>query len=129
MPENEIQNMQAPEVASVPETKAQKFERERLTRRQALRKMGMTTAMATFAMFSVDDLARMVGNVIKQRSGDSQVTKQIAVELQQAGVTLASSTPFSICSNSTGNCTSRSGCIYPAKCQGCWWNGLRVWLR
>ena len=85
MPENEI-------ILSddAPETAKEKFERERLSRRQALKRFGMTSAMATFAMFSVDDLARMVGKAMQQRAGDSKIAGQIAREFQSAGVALAS---------------------------------------
>lgn len=45
--------------------------------------------MATFALFSVDDLARMVGKAMQQRAGDNKVVEQIAKEFQQAGIALA----------------------------------------
>jgi hypothetical protein len=60
MPDNAIISIEsAPETAL--ETAKEKFERERLTRRQALKRFGMTAGMAAFAMFSVDDLAHIVG--------------------------------------------------------------------
>ena len=59
------------------------------SRCQALKRVGMTSAMATFALFSVDDLARMVGKAMQQRAGDNKVAAQVAQELHQAGVTLA----------------------------------------
>lgn len=79
----------APNTEVVPETAKAKFERERLSRRQALKRLGMTSAMTAFAMFSVDDLARMVGKAMQQRAGDNKVAEQVAKELQQAGVALA----------------------------------------
>jgi hypothetical protein len=115
MPENEVQNMQAPEAASVSETKAAKFERERYTRRQALRKFGLTTAMATFAMFSVDDLAHMVGNALQQHAGDSQVAEQVAKEFQQAGVVLANS-PGSTSSSAKSKCQHCCNEVYKNVC-------------
>ncbi len=81
MPENEEQTK--------PETAKEQFERERLTRRQAMRKFGLTAGMATFAMFSVDDLARIVGKAMQQRAGDNKIAAQIAQEFQQAGIALA----------------------------------------
>ncbi len=69
--------------------KLQKYEREQLSRRAALRKMGYTSALAAFAMFSVDDLARMVGKAMEQRARDSQVAEVAARELQGAGVVMA----------------------------------------
>ena len=95
MPEDNEQDMMAG--AQTPaETNKQRFERERLTRRQALRKFGITAGVATFAMFSVDDLARMVGNAMQQRVGDNKIAGQIAQEFQQAGVAFASVSP-SLC--------------------------------
>ena len=65
------------------------FERGRVSRRQALKKLGMTSAMATFALFSVDDLARMVGKAMQQRAADNKVVEQVAREFQNAGVAFA----------------------------------------
>jgi len=89
MPEHEQQDVPIVEVQVPAETALEKFERERLTRRQALKKFGVTTAMATFAMFSVDDLARMVGKAMQQRVSDSIVAEQVAKEFQQAGIAMA----------------------------------------
>jgi hypothetical protein len=50
----------------------------------------MTASMAAFAMFSVDDLAHIVGKAMEQRAGDNKVVTQIAQEFQQAGIALAS---------------------------------------
>lgn len=55
-----------------------------------LKKFGVTSAMATFAMFSVDDLAHMVGKALQQQAGDNKIAGQIAHEFQQAGVAFAS---------------------------------------
>ena len=94
MPENAIIPEGAiPDQEVVVETAKAKFERERLSRRQALKKLGMTSAMAAFALFSVDDLARMVGKTMQQRAGDNKVAEQVAKELQRAGVTLADGPP------------------------------------
>jgi hypothetical protein len=84
-------------ITDVPETAKEKFERERLTRRQALKKFGMTSAMAAFALFSVDDLAHMVGKAIEQKAGDSQVATQVAKEFQSAGIALADGPSGSSC--------------------------------
>ena len=90
MPENAIiPEGAAPSPKVVVETAKEKFERERLSRRQALKKFGMTSAIATFALFSLDDLARMVGKAMQQRVRDDKVATQVAKELQQAGVVLA----------------------------------------
>jgi len=86
------------------ETAKEKFERERLSRRQALKKFGMTSAMATFALFSVDDLARMVGKAMQQRAGDNKVAGQIAREFQQAGIALADGSPITCDDCCNHNC-------------------------
>ncbi len=105
MPENEEQDISAG--AQVPvETDKERFERERLSRRQALKKFGMTAGMATFAMFSVDDLARMVGKSMQQRAGDNKVAGQIAQEFQEAGVALAVGPAMGPNALPYGNCNS-----------------------
>ena len=121
MPENAIiPNGVIHDGQALPETVKEKFERERFSRRQALKKFGMTSAMATFALFSVDDLARMVGKAMQQRAGDNEIAGQLAKEFQQAGMAHADLPPYYsqigfICryqpntySNSSHNC---SGCV------------------
>ena len=76
-----------------PETAKQKFERERLTRRQALKKFGMTSAMATLALFSVDDLARMVGGALERQARNSKIAAQVAEEFQHAGIAVGAVMP------------------------------------
>ena len=98
MPENDKQAVMAGAKAPA-ETALAKFEREQLTRRQALRKFGVTSAMATFALFSVDDLARMVGKAMQQRAGDNKVAEQLAKEFQQAGIAMAGGTDTSSCAH------------------------------
>jgi|GEM_PF-1193828 len=103
MPENDEQGISVR--AQVPaKTALEKFEREQLTRRQALRKFGITSAMATFAMFSVDDLARMVGKAMEQRVGDNKIAGQIAQEFQQAGIALATTDSTYPCTGCSGSC-------------------------
>ncbi len=89
MPEIENQDTQSSEALLPAETALERFERERLSRRRALKKLGVTAAMATFAMFSVDDLAHMVGAAMKQQAGDSKIAEQIAREFQSAGIAFA----------------------------------------
>ncbi len=95
MPENDEQDISAGAQAPV-ETERERFERERLSRRQALKRFGMTSAMAAFAMFSVDDLARMVGKAMQQRACDNKVAEQVAREFQNAGVAFAASGPVTL---------------------------------
>ena len=110
MPENAI----IPAGEADLETVKEKFERERLSRRQALKRLGMTSAMAAFALFSVDDLARMVGKAMQQRAGDNKVAEQVAQEFQQAGIAFA------------GGLSNPSGtlCISDYDCSGCNQNAL-----
>lgn len=87
----------------------EQIERERLTRRQALRKFGFGAGLSTFLLLGVDDLARMVGAKMQQMAGDNQVANQIAKEFQSAGIALASGP--SGCHNgpSGGTCTGCDG--------------------
>ncbi len=116
MPANEEQDVSAGAQVLV-ETDKERFERERLTRRQALRKFGITASMATFAMFSVDDLARMVGKAMQQRAGDNKIARQIAQEFQQAGVALAGGPSWAGCGNCSDNCAPG---LYQ-RCDACAW--------
>ncbi len=102
-------NAAIPDGEAVPETAKEKFERERLSRRQALKKFGMTSAMATLGLFSVDDLARMVGKAMQQRAGDNKVAEQVAKEFQQAGVAFASGPSPALSALPYGNCNSFQG--------------------
>ena len=60
--------------------------------------------MATFALFSVDDLARMVGKAMQQKAGDNKVAGQIAREFRNAGITMADG--GSGCVPSAASCTN-----------------------
>ena len=119
MPENDEQDVSAGAAAPV-ETDRDRFERERLSRRQALKRFGMTSAMATFALFSVDDLARMVGKAMQQRAGDNKVAAQVAKEFQSAGIVLANS-PSGSPSSPKLPCdtTGCAGCSGTAARAGC----------
>jgi hypothetical protein len=105
MPENNNRNDTEEAKAAAQESGEEnawvKFERGQVSRRAALKKIGITSAMAVFAMFSVDDLARMVGQKMEQRAGDSKIAEQIAREFQQAGIVLA---------GSPSNCTPNYNC-------------------
>lgn len=67
----------------------EQIERERLTRRQALRKLGFGAGLSAFMLLGVDDLARMVGDKMQQMAGDNQVANQVAKEFQSAGIAFA----------------------------------------
>lgn len=92
---------------TIEETAQERFERERLARRRALKKIGLTSAMATFALFSVDDLARIVGKAMREQAGNNQVALQIAQEFQAAGIAFAGTSPGS---PSGGPCVLPDGC-------------------
>lgn len=104
----------APTEMTTTETPREKFERERLTRRQALKRFGMTSAMATFALFSVDDLARMVGGAMERQARNSKIAAQVAQEFQHSGIALGAVMP-----NSSPN-ASPNPYYYPySTCQHC----------
>ncbi len=109
MLENETEKMQTSEMPAPAETALERFERERLSRRQALKKFGMTSAMATFALFSVDDLAHMVGKALAQQAGDSKIAEQLAQEFQMVGIALA-------LGPGGGPCVTPSGCDCQCQC-------------
>ncbi len=112
MPENEsnietIGNTEKTEPMT--ETRLEKFEREQMSRRAALRKIGYTSAMATLAMFGADDVMRLVGRKMEQRARDSQVAEVVARELSGAGVAMALNV------NPCQNCvTAKTNCLIVA---------------
>ncbi len=98
------------ETTEKPGAEWERFERGQVSRRAALKKMGITTGMAVFALFSVDDLARMVGREMERRERDSRVAEQIAREFSEAGIAMAAG-PSVCCHNGPngGSCTCCSG--------------------
>jgi len=66
-----------------------KLEDERMSRRQALRKMGILSGVAVLALVSVDDLARLAAKQLAAHSGDSEVAGSVAKSLRSAGVAFA----------------------------------------
>lgn len=117
MRENEEQDVLVTRAEAPAEPAAVRFDRERLSRRQALKRFGITTGMATFAMFSADDLARMVGQALQQRAGDSQIANQIAREFQQAGVVMAATQAGANGAPGGGPCITPSGCDCQCQCE------------
>lgn len=79
-----------------PETRQEKLERERLTRRAALAKLGLRAGAAVLAALSVEDLARMASKELQRRSGDNAVANAVAKEFKNAGVAFASSSDASL---------------------------------
>lgn len=70
-------------------TAREKFEQERLSRRAALRKIGMTTGMALFGMFALDDLARISLSALRQHKETQAIAQTVAEELRGSGVAFA----------------------------------------
>lgn len=66
-----------------------KFEQEKMSRRAALRKIGMTSGMALFGMFAVDDLARLALRGLQQHKETQAVAETVAKELRSSGVAFA----------------------------------------
>ena len=86
----------------------QKFEREKLTRRAALKKFGITTGMSVFCMFGADDLARIVIKKMEEHEQTRQIAETVAHEFKNAGIAFADSSSDP-CSNSTST----------VNCEGC----------
>ena len=66
-----------------------RLERDKITRRAALAKMGIRSAAAVFAAFTVDDLARVVTQKMAQNAHDNQIVNAVAEEFKNAGVAFA----------------------------------------
>jgi hypothetical protein len=69
--------------------KLEQFEKEKLTRRQALARFGFQAGATLVATLTADDLLRAVGKEMKQRAGDNKVAQQVAKELSNAGMVSA----------------------------------------
>ena len=98
-----------------------KREAQKLTRRAALAKMGVRGAMAIFAAFSVDDLARMVAKKMEQRAGENAAVDEVARQLHNAGVSFAAVRPACIVmvdENDIQRCVG-SGCLKDMPVCGC----------
>ncbi len=65
------------------------FEAEKLTRRRALKKFGITTGMAVFGMFAADDLARMVIKKMEEHKETQQIAEVVAQEFGNSGIAFA----------------------------------------
>ena len=76
-----------------------KFEAEKMTRRAALRKLGITSGMAFFSLFAVDDLARMAIKKMRQNEATRDIAETVAREFKDAGIAFADDPPIT-----TGGC-------------------------
>ena len=64
-------------------------EKERLTRRAALRKFGFGAGMAALMALSTDDLARMAAKKLQQQAGDNRIANAVAMEFKNVGIASA----------------------------------------
>lgn len=78
---------------------SQHFEQERMNRRAALKKLGITSVATVLGVFAADDFARMAIRVMEQNKATRQVAETLAHELKNAGVALASTTAGDRCYN------------------------------
>ncbi len=78
-----------------------KFEAEKLTRRSALKKFGITSGMALFGMFAADDLARMVIKKMEEHEATRQIAETVAHEFKNAGIAFADSSSWPDCRQDT----------------------------
>jgi hypothetical protein len=66
--------------------KLAQFEKEKLSRRQALARIGFQAGAAAIAALTADELLRKVGKEMQRRAGDNKVAQQVAKEFVNAGV-------------------------------------------
>ena len=98
--------------------KRAKFEAEKLTRRQALKRFGFRAAGAALAAFTVDDLARAVISRMEKEKMMRGMTDGIAKEFKNAGIAFAEPGASSFgCSSS--QCNAACNNAYYACNSGC----------
>ena len=68
-----------------------KFEQARLSRRSALRKLGMTGGMALFSLLAVDYLARLAVKKLAQHQETKALANSLAHDFKDMGVAFAAS--------------------------------------
>ena len=97
--------------------------RERMTRREALAKVGIRTGMAIFAALNVDQLARMASKQMERHASGNRIADKLAREFKNAGVAFAdessSSSDWKLCNACCSGCKAAPGrdCI-PCSCLG-----------
>ena len=80
----------------------EQIEAEKLSRRQALGRIGFLAGAAAVASLTSDELTRLVGRELQKRSGDNKVVDQVAKELQASGVAGAAGVAIDCDPQSTG---------------------------
>jgi hypothetical protein len=91
-------------ISDNPQTPREKFEQARLSRRAALRKIGVTSGMAFFGLFAVDDLARLAIKKMEENKQTREIGETVAKEFKTAGIAFADD------NGGTDNCSKN----YPA---------------
>ena len=66
-----------------------RLESERMSRRQALRKMGIMSGVAIFALISTDDLARLAATKLRENEATRGIGETLAKDLRSAGIAFA----------------------------------------
>lgn len=97
-------------IISNPETAREKFEQARLSRRAALRKIGITSGMALFGMFAVDDLARVAIKKMEQHKETRQIAETVAKEFKTSGIVFADTVSCTEC-NTTCTPDADNDCV------------------
>jgi hypothetical protein len=63
-----------------------RLEQEKMTRRQALGRLGFLAGAAAVSALTVDELTRKVGQEMSRRAGDNKIVAQVAKEFENAGI-------------------------------------------
>lgn len=70
-----------------------RLESERMTRRQALKKMGVMTGVAVLGLVTADDLARLAASALKEQKATRAIGDAIGRDFYKAGVAFADDMP------------------------------------
>ncbi|MDX1932135.1 MAG: hypothetical protein SFU56_05995 [Capsulimonadales bacterium] len=65
-----------------------RFEQEKMSRRAALKKIGVQSAMAVLGVFSVEQLAQAASASMKNRERNNRVTHEVAKQFKDAGISV-----------------------------------------
>lgn len=126
-----------PDPAAKALTASERFEQERLSRRAALRKLGITSAATLFGIFAVDDFARMAIRVMEENKATEKIAEVLAHDFKNAGVAHASttagdrcrnqaSTAFQICMQNALNGFTPIGVLYlQGQCRASYQNNIQ----
>jgi hypothetical protein len=76
------------------DSKREQFEKEKLTRRSALRKAGVTSLLSVFSLVAADDVARLVLAKLQDNALTHGIADGLARDFRSAGVALADTTNY-----------------------------------